>query len=128
MKFTCEYRIRKIDRNGIINTIAGTGNCGYDGDNILAIEAQLNDPLGLFVDEQSQVFVADGNRIRKIDPQSGMISTISIGTGESGYSGDVPFDFKKFPHIGPKKKHNIKPFPRACHDILIKFAEDTYFY
>ena len=118
------FRIRKILSNGIIKTIAGTGVCGYNGDNILAVGAQISDSQGIFVDEHSQVFFVDGNRIRKIDQRGGLISTI-VGTEEEGYSGDVPFDFKQFPHIGPKKV-SIKPFPKACYDISIKLLDQDY--
>ena len=52
-------RIRKIDRNGIILTIAGTGQEGYNGDNQLAVNAQLCKPRGLFVNEDEEVFFCD---------------------------------------------------------------------
>ena len=42
-----------------------------------------------------------------------------VGTGREGYSGDVPFDFHKYPHIGPRKKLPIKPFPNAYHDLIV---------
>ena len=118
-------RVRKIDRHGMIRTIAGTGDAGYNGDGILAIHAQLHGPLGLFVDEQLQVFIADSvnNRVRKID-RNGIIWTV-VGTGEEGFSGDVSFDFKKYPHIGPKRKLLIKPFPKACYDISIQCDSDA---
>ena len=33
--------MRKIDRFGMISTVAGNGQCGYNGDNILATLAQV---------------------------------------------------------------------------------------
>jgi len=121
------HRIRKIDHNGIITTIAGTGVNGFYGDGQLAIKADLNCPSGIFVDTDSQIYIADaGNHcIRKID-QYGMISTIAGTKGESGYSSDVPFDFHKYPHIGPRKKPSIKPFPPAYHDIVIHCNSITW--
>ncbi len=82
------HRIRMVDTNGIIHTVAGTGEPGYNGDGILAIEAQLNRPGGIAVDSQGNLYIADAlnNRIRKVD-QKGMIHTIA-GTGETGYNGD----------------------------------------
>ena len=47
------HRIRKIDRHGIISTIAGTGKRGFSGDGQLAIHAQLYCPQGLYVTEES---------------------------------------------------------------------------
>jgi len=63
--------------------------------------------------------------IRKVD-FNGIITTI-VGTGETGYSDDVPFDFKKYPHIGPKKKPLIKPFPHAYHDLIVRCVEVDLF-
>lgn len=80
-------RIRKIDRNGIITTVAGNGNAGYNGDGGPALGASLNFPAGLTF-HNGNLFIADRNnhRIRKVDP-SGMITTVA-GVGTPGYSGD----------------------------------------
>jgi len=69
-------------------TIAGTGTSGYNGDNIAANTAQLNDPVGVAADNAGNVYIADrgNNRIRKVNA-SGIITTIA-GTGTAGYSGD----------------------------------------
>jgi len=63
-------RIRKVDRNGIINTYAGTGIGGSAGDGGPAISAQLNFPFGLTLDTGGNLYVADRNnlKIRKIAP------------------------------------------------------------
>ncbi len=80
--------IRKIDRAGIITTIAGTGVMGYWGDNGAATAALLNRPAGIFADDSGQLFFADffNNRVRKINA-AGMITTIA-GIGLGGYTGD----------------------------------------
>ena len=80
------HRIRKIDSSGIINTIAGTGVAGYYGDGISAINAQLNNPIGLAL-YSGNLYIADtiNNLIRKIDA-SGIIMNIAGAT--PGYSGD----------------------------------------
>ena len=55
--------------------------------------------------------------------RNGMITTIA-GTGQAGYSGDVPFDFQQYPHIGPRrKKATVKPFPHAYHDLIVIFED-----
>jgi sugar lactone lactonase YvrE len=61
-------RVRKINNVGIISTIAGTGVGGYNGDSILAINAQLNAPSGVAVDECGNLYISDtwNNRIRKV--------------------------------------------------------------
>jgi uncharacterized protein (TIGR03437 family) len=85
---TGNFRIRKIDTNGIITTIAGIGLLGYSGDGGLAVNAQINNVGGLVVDPAGNLIFADGsnNRIRKIAP-NGIISTI-IGTGVLGFTGN----------------------------------------
>ena len=81
-------RIRKVDTNGIINTIAGGGTSGALGDGGLATSAELSDPLGIAIDSNGNIYIADaGNyRIRKVDT-NGIISTVA-GNGTQGYSGD----------------------------------------
>ncbi len=82
------HRIRKVDTSGTITTIAGTGERGYSGDGGKAVEATLDNPLGVTVDGSGNLYVADGgnDRIRKVDT-SGTITTVA-GTGMEGYSGD----------------------------------------
>ncbi len=81
-------RIRKIDTNGIITTIAGIGTRGFSGDDGPATEAQLNFPNGVTIDAAGNIYIADtiNSRIRKIDT-SGIISTIA-GNGVAGFGGD----------------------------------------
>ncbi|MCE2717020.1 MAG: hypothetical protein LW696_07085 [Alphaproteobacteria bacterium] len=88
---TSNNRIRRIDAmTGIITTIAGTGSAGYSGDGGLATAAMINAPYGVCLDSSgSVVYVAEsnGHRIRKININTGIITTIA-GTGTAGYSGD----------------------------------------
>ncbi len=82
-------RLRKIDPNGRITTLAGTGTRGFSGDNGPAAQAQLNGPHHLLIAPDDSVYISDtwNNRIRKYDPASGTMTTL-IGTGEKGFSGD----------------------------------------
>ena len=87
---TWNHRIRCVDLNsGIITTIAGTGQAKFSGDHGPASTATLNEPVALALDNLNCLFVADqsNNRIRMIDLNTGIISTIA-GNGESGYTGD----------------------------------------
>jgi sugar lactone lactonase YvrE len=87
---TLNHRIRFINAtNGIISTIAGTGVRGSIGDAGLAISAQLNNPVGIFVDNRGNVYFCDSgnNKIRFINAINGIISTIA-GTGVQGNTGD----------------------------------------
>jgi sugar lactone lactonase YvrE len=80
--------IRRVDVNGTIATIAGTSQPGFSGDGGPAVNAQLNQPLGLTVDSAGNIYVADTSnfRVRKIDP-SGNITTVA-GNGIPGSTGD----------------------------------------
>ncbi len=81
-------RIRKIDVNGIITTIAGNGTRGFSGDGGSAIAAELNYPDGLAIDNVGNILIADNvnNRVRKID-NNGIITTVA-GNGTSAFNGD----------------------------------------
>jgi len=86
--FATSGRVRKVDKNGIITTVAGTGVAGSSGDNGPAIQAQLNAPDGVAVDGAGNIYISEqeGYRVRKVD-LNGIITTI-VGTGTPGYSGD----------------------------------------
>ncbi len=81
-------RIRKVAPNGFVTTFAGTGVAGFNGDNIQAASAQLNQPEGVAVDTHGNLIIADAQnrRIRRVAP-NGIITTIA-GTGIEGFSGD----------------------------------------
>ena len=85
---TSNNRIRKVTADGLIHTIAGSGQPGYSGDEGPATAARLNAPSGIAVEDDGNVFLADtGNhRIRQITPD-GVIHTIA-GSGTAGYWGD----------------------------------------
>jgi sugar lactone lactonase YvrE len=80
--------VRKIDRSGIITTVAGTGVAGFSGNPGPATNAMLNSPQGVAVDTAGDLFISDaGNQqVRKVDA-GGTITTIA-GTGIAFYSGD----------------------------------------
>ena len=79
-------RIRKIDTNGTITTVAGNGTRGYEGDGNLAINAKINYALGVTVDASGNLYIADtGNGvIRKVDT-NGVISTLAGSAASLGY-------------------------------------------
>lgn len=87
---TGNARIRRVDTNGIIQTIAGNKfQHGYGGDGGPATEATLNQPTDLLLDGRGGLLIADllNHRVRRIELSSGRIETIA-GNGNSVYSGD----------------------------------------
>jgi sugar lactone lactonase YvrE len=94
-------RVRRIDRKGIITTVAGNGHHGYSGDGGQATAARLSDPYGLAFDAKGNLYVAEPDEgvVRRID-NNGIITTFA-GTGKLGFSGDG----------GPAKKAKLNnPF------------------
>jgi YVTN family beta-propeller protein len=84
-------RIREVSATtGIIQTIAGNGTGGYNGDNMLATAAEVNAPRGLFVDSSQNVFFADSlnERVREIVSATGFIQTLA-GGGTGGCTGST---------------------------------------
>jgi sugar lactone lactonase YvrE len=79
-------RIREINGQAVVDTIAGTGIPGFaDGD---AMKAEFNGPTGLALSLDSRfLYIADSfnERIRKLDLINGLVSTLAGNT----YAGDL---------------------------------------
>jgi sugar lactone lactonase YvrE len=87
---TGNHAIRKVNATtGYIVAVAGTGAPGYNGDNILATEAELNGPWDISLGPDGSLYIADttNQRVRRVTAATGLISTLA-GTGTQGYSGD----------------------------------------
>jgi sugar lactone lactonase YvrE len=84
---TYNHRIRRIDRQGVITTIAGSGNAPYSGYGSAAPKDTLNNPQGIAVDGAGNILIADTyNRVvRRLDRNGTM--TVIAGS-VAGLSGD----------------------------------------
>ncbi|WP_408641509.1 hypothetical protein [Spirosoma telluris] len=83
---TYNNRIRKVDTNGIITTVAGNGTAGFSGDGGLAVNAIIGSITGIDIDASGNLYIADQNnsRLRRIT-SDGMITTVAGGfTGDGG--------------------------------------------
>lgn len=90
--YVCEFDgqvVRRIDRDGTMATIAGSGRVGSGGDGGPALAAEFNQPHEIRFDRAGNLFIADmrNHRIRRVAAGTGMVSTVA-GTGEPGFSGD----------------------------------------
>ena len=89
---TFDNRVRRVDTNGIITTVAGNGfacvlaNCG---DGMLATQANVFHPEKVLVDSTGNLYITGAyeNRIRFVSAKTQKITTIA-GTGDFGFSGD----------------------------------------
>lgn len=85
---TFNNRVREVRQDGLIATVAGTGQPGYSGDDGSGTRARLNLPTGLAIGFQDTLFIADtGNNVVRLLASDGTITTVA-GTGEKGYRGD----------------------------------------
>jgi sugar lactone lactonase YvrE len=117
------YRIREVNTSGIITTVAGNGVEGSNGDGGLATSAELNDPNGLAVDNNGNLYIAEsgvltGNlaangRIRQVTP-TGFISTVA-GVGTGGVTlfgpGDIALDSSGNLYIADTNNDRILMMP-----------------
>lgn len=95
------HNVRRIDTNGFVQTIAGTGVTGFAGDGGPAINAQFNKLQAMAVGPDGALYLGDSlnHRLRRIGPE-GMITTIA-GTGLAESSGNGgPAQLAAFNYIG----------------------------
>jgi len=85
---TYNNRIRRVGPDGMISTVAGTGDLFYRGDGGPATQATLNFPRDVAVAPDGSLYIADdyNNRIRRVGTD-GIISTVA-GGGDARYGDD----------------------------------------
>ncbi len=92
-------QVRKVTPDGIITTVAGTGQRGFAGDGGPARNAQLAEPLRIALDAAGNLYIQEdvNQRIRRVTPD-GIIDTFA-GNGNGRFAGDgdaairAAFDF-----------------------------------
>ncbi len=105
-------RVLKVDKEGMLRVIAGTGTKGYSGDGGPATAATFNGIHNLAILPNGDLLLADSfnSTLRKIDAQTGIITTVA-GNGKSGFAGDGgPAKDAQFSTLiqvvlDPEKKH-----------------------
>ncbi len=86
---TMNHVVRRIDRKGVITTVAGSGKKGYSGDGGAATKAEMNEPYEIRFDRSGNLFIVErmNHVVRRVDRKTQIITTIA-GTGQLGFSGD----------------------------------------
>jgi trimeric autotransporter adhesin len=72
--------VRRVDAQTLnLSTVVGTGAKGYDGDGGPAAQAKLDNPSGLAIDRDGNLYISEfvNNRIRRVDAKSKVITTIA---------------------------------------------------
>jgi DNA-binding beta-propeller fold protein YncE len=89
----------KIDADGKLRRIAGTGRKGYSGDNGPARDAQLSGPKHLCFDQEGNLLIADTDNhcIRRVNLKTGMIQLVA-GRGTGSVPGNATAIQLKEPH------------------------------
>ncbi len=110
-----DHRVRRVTAaTGRIDTVVGTGQRGSGGDGGPALAAQLSFPGDIEFDQFGNLYVADaGNqRIRRIDGETGITTTIA-GGGDRSLLEDGPALEARFDSpIG-------LGYDRATHSLLV---------
>jgi DNA-binding CsgD family transcriptional regulator/DNA-binding beta-propeller fold protein YncE len=83
-------RVWRRSPSGGIAVVAGTGDPGFEGDGASALDAQLDHPMAVAVDAAGDVLIADegNNRIRRVDAQTNVITTVAGSNEIYGFGGD----------------------------------------
>jgi sugar lactone lactonase YvrE len=87
---TSNHCVRRVDgKTGVVTTVAGTGKKGYTGDGGPATQATFNEPYGVELDAEGNLYIVDRLNycVRVVEATSQKIRTLA-GTGKAGYSGD----------------------------------------
>lgn len=121
---TLNHAIRRIDFEAdTIETVLGTGEAGYGGDEGPGTAAQLNNPRDIEFGPDGRLYVADelNHRVRALDIETGIVTTVA-GNGAAEFAGDegpasaaglnrptgVAFDAEGVLYIADSHNHRIR--------------------
>ncbi len=112
------HRIRRIDKVGIITTIAGKGTSGFSGDGGPADSAQVNRPAGISIDPAGDLLIADNFNgvIRNVN--SSIINTIAGGYMDIGNGGQATLAYFESPDGVTIDKNGIMYIPDFYANVI----------
>ncbi len=100
------HRVTRVDPNGILHTVAGTGVRGFSGDGGQGIQAQLANPTSVALGLDGSVYISDRSnfRVRRVGPD-GVISTFAgigvMGVPDEGALANATSIFPRNLAVGP---------------------------
>ncbi len=86
--------VRRLDlATGQQTVVAGNGGRGFNGDGP-ATSVEMSYPWGVALDSSGNIFIADGRRIRRVDPAGQMVTVATLSAGPQGGIGasGIAFD------------------------------------
>jgi len=112
----------RATQSGTIETLAGNGEPGYAGDGGPAEAASLNEPKGLCVDREGNLYIADSENhvVRRVDRSTGIITTVA-GVGPAGSTPQVP---PQEP-VAAQAEEDDDPFADASTDSTKAYTQVT---
>jgi uncharacterized protein (TIGR03437 family) len=125
------HRIYHIAGDGTLTTVAGTGECGYSGNNGAPSEARVCYPTGIFADYSGNLYISDSQNgvVRKIE--NGVITDVAHVTTPTGLAFDVWGDLvvadaatgtlRKFPRRGDPSSINL-----GASDVALGFGGSLF--
>jgi len=115
------HKVRMIDTNGIITTLAGMGRWGFSGDGGLATSSYLYLPFGLALDQKGALYIADSNnfRVREVSSAYGDIGSYKLDQG------DIPFVEDGICYVFDYAGYHKKTFDVQTGSQLYAFGYDS---
>ncbi len=79
--------IRKVDKSGVISTVAGNGSAGFGGDLGNALGANMRTPFAVATDKAGNLYICDANnqRIRAVYRDVTAVNSVFTGNGVNVY-------------------------------------------
>ncbi len=118
------HTVRRIaGQTGLVTTLAGNGEAGFEGDGRPAVLSQLRAPHSIAFDSQGNLLICDiGNsRLRRVSRETGIITTLS-GTGERTATPDEA-PLEGTPLLGPR---SIDTDPDGNAYLVLREGNSVY--
>ncbi|HEX3869251.1 MAG TPA: hypothetical protein VHV77_02315 [Pirellulales bacterium] len=82
-------RVVRAADTWVVDTVAGTGKPGNNGDSGLATAINIDQPFGVEIGPDGSLYITEvgQHRVRRLDLANGQLTTVA-GCGKKGYSGD----------------------------------------